>query len=93
MSEFVPIIRLEVEHLKDCVIKAMGIHGSELEKIISERVDEALKTLDYSGMIKEVVTQQIRKELENYFEWGEGSKAIQAAIKELFNPPTLGGGK
>lgn len=85
-SEFVPIIRLSVEGMKEAIIHSMGLRGCELSEVISKKINEGLDKLDFSfeSEIKTTIGRVITKEIENYFSYGDGNVAIKQAVSEMF---------
>lgn len=82
--ECVPIIRLEVERLKTCVCHMMGIKGSELEKVIRDKID----SIDIKRKIEELVEKDLESILttaiKEYFLFGEGKESMRKIIGGIF---------
>lgn len=77
-----PLIRLEVESMKHAIISHLGVHGSELGKILDAEIQKAIDTYPWESSVAEIVHDALHSEIERYFRFGEGRKAIQQSVEE-----------
>lgn len=82
-SNFMPIIRLEVEGMKSQIMAALGTRGSELGELIEAEIDQAINSFDFAGQVKVAVHNGLHTAIHNYFERGDGYRMLQDAAKSL----------
>jgi len=82
--EFMPKIRLEIDSMKASIIQCLGVHNSELEKIINEQVEKSLLEYNWEEDINNCVQQCIHEAIHNLFNYGDGSKLINKAVRDIF---------
>ena len=86
-AEAIPIIRLEIDHMKHAIASALGIEGSDLEEFINEEIENQLAILvkdEIPRMVRDAIVQCTQDSLKSYFSYGDGAKAINDAISENF---------
>ena len=86
-SKSIPLIRLEIEHMKHSILHHMGLRNSDLGDAIEAEIDKALACYPWETAVRKIVHQQITDQVEWFFKYGEGATAIreslEAAVKEL----------
>lgn len=80
--ELIPKIRLEIDGLKAHVMQMLGVRGSELGEAIDSAIEHAFEDYNLYSTVKELTNQALDRELQSYFESGEGKKMIQDAIRK-----------
>lgn len=86
-AEAIPVIRLEIDHMKHAIVSALGIKGSDLEEAISTEIEKAVREIAVTkipNMVRETLLVCVQDSLTNYFKYGEGRIAIDEAIKDNF---------
>ena len=83
-AECIPTVRLELEHMKHCIISALGVHGSQLGEAIDEQVQKAIANYDWEGQVKSIVHEAIQEHIKCHFKYGDGAKAIRASLNQVF---------
>lgn len=92
MSDFnkFPILRLQLEDCAYHVQQHMASHHNEIEKLIEIAFKEEIAKAPMS--IAEHVTtyckMAVQKEVEAYFNYGAGRKAVEKCIHESLKPLT-----
>lgn len=82
----IPIIRMEVEGMKHAIMAAFMEHTAKLDEDMKAAVEQFctpdnLKSIIYS-QVKSVLDQIIRSEIDNFYQYGEGRKAIKEAVQK-----------
>jgi len=70
--------------MKASILSHLGVHGSDLGKQLDAEITKAIESYDWQGQVSAIVHAALREKIENYFQYGEGAKAIQAAVSEGF---------
>jgi len=83
-SKGMPLIRIQVEHMKHAIIEHMGLVGSELGERIGEEVDKAIIAYKWEERIHGIVHNTLNTEIAHYFNYGKGNKIIKEAIAKGF---------
>lgn len=84
MSIEMPIIRLELQAMKNTVMHHLGGMHTEIEKYVDAEIDKAICAFDFEGIVREVIKQQLRKTIESYFEYGQGRQDLEDAVSKAF---------
>lgn len=88
MTLGVPIVRLELEGLKTCILAALESQAGEFTQMAKEALNEFCS----EGHVRDLVRIQVRAEVERaikdeiraFYSYGEGRKAVhEAVIKRL----------
>jgi predicted flavoprotein YhiN len=82
----VPMIRLEVEGMKTSIICALSEYTAQMDADIKKAVELActpdrVKEVLYAAVGKEL-KNAIEDEIRNFFAYGNGRKAIKAAVED-----------
>lgn len=84
-----PVIRLELQQMKQAMLVALAQYNSEIETIVAEKLEQAIREFDYEGQVRriadDVLQLVIKQSIESYFRYGAGRDAINAVIEEMFN--------
>ena len=83
-----PILRMEVEGMKAAILTHLGARGSELGDALSAEIDKAIAEYDWQGELKRIVHETLSQKIQEYFSWGEGAKAVRAAVENGFASAT-----
>ena len=81
----VPIIKLELEHMKQSMLTHLGLATNELSEAVSANLGKAIENFDFSYAVLNAANEAIAETIESYFKYGEGRSFIQAAIQESFD--------
>jgi len=83
-----PIIRIEIEGMKRTLCAMLHEHAIKLDASLQEAVNDFLKEENIKSFIKAEATKMMKsaitKSIEDYFIYGEGSKAIKQAVDQAF---------
>ena len=86
MNGTIPIIRLEVEHLRYQMCGALTEHAVQMDKDLKAAVDAYCTEENLAKVVKAAATRAldevIRDEVEKFFRYGEGREAVATAVKE-----------
>lgn len=81
-----PVIRLELHGMKHTVLKALSEEMIKIDEQIQEAMEAALKTENIKRIVTEAVEKELKaainSEIENFYRYGAGRKAIAAAVVE-----------
>lgn len=55
------MLRLDVEAMRYQVVHAFADHSVEIQEAIGAEVEQALKSLDFSALVREVAQRELRK--------------------------------
>lgn len=88
MSHELPIIRIELERMSHSILHAFSEHHLEVSGEIKRALEAYLQTDNLQRVMEQQVTGAINgaiaREVENFFKYGAGRKAIaQAVSKQL----------
>ena len=82
----IPIIRLEVEAMKYQICMMLSEHAVQMDKDIKDAVDEYCTTANLKRVVQQnatrVLDEVIQAEVQNFFRYGEGRKAVAEAVRE-----------
>jgi len=81
-----PIIRLEVEGMKYQIMTALTGHAAQMDEDIKTAVDQYCTPENMSRIVKKAASDAldfaIKTEVDAFFRYGGGRKAVAAAVKE-----------
>ena len=77
-----PIIRLEIEQMRHCVLSHLAQYNKEIEGMVSEEIDRVIKNIDLRAEVRKHMVSCITGAVESYFKYGDGSKAVKDAVWE-----------
>jgi hypothetical protein len=86
----VPIVRLEVEYMKESILHAFSHHQIEMDSMVRAAVEKACepKALQHviDTTVRQVIDGAVKQEIQNFFShYGNGGKAIRAAVTECLD--------
>ena len=82
--ESVPIVRLELEHMRHLILSHLRVSG-ELGEALNDRIGEAIKSYDFNGKVSAIASDVINRQIEAYFRHGNGRVCIQKAIQDVLD--------
>lgn len=82
--EAMPIIRIELEGIKQSIIQHIGAAGSEYGELVAEQLEKAILTYPWEDTVRRTTERCIDEAIENYFKCGDGAKAIREAVNTAF---------
>jgi hypothetical protein len=81
-----PIIRLEVEGMRYQIVTALQKHAAKMNADIQAAVEAYCTSENLAEVVKASATSQldnaIKAEVAHFFRYGDGRKAVAAAVKE-----------
>ena len=80
-----PVIRLELEHMKHTMLAALSQHTSEINKMAEAQIEKAIKEFDWAAETTQIVHEALRKAVSSYFAYGEGYNFITGSVNEAFD--------
>ena len=88
-NQDMPIIKLELTHLKHNVMAHIVSHSDEVNKFIESSLDEILTSEHLKDHIHEqtrfAVKEAVTNSINNYFKYGDGKKIIADSVMAMFN--------
>lgn len=82
----VPLIRLEVEHMKQSMVHACSIYLAKMDEQIQAAVERECTVENVTRIIQnaaaEAITKAIKEEVDAFFRYGDGRKVINKAVTE-----------
>lgn len=90
MSNGMPIIRVEIEQIRQQILYALSGYEAELNQLLRESIERYLTPENISRVVAEqvgpVIQNVIREETEQFYKYGEGRKIIREIVrKRLMN--------
>ena len=81
-----PIIKLEVQHMKHEILIALNKYQLQIDEYIDKEL-ERICSSEYlqhfiAATVEKCVEEGIREEIRNFFAYGKGRQAIADAVKE-----------
>jgi hypothetical protein len=84
MMNNIPIIRLEIEHMKHAMLHAFADYQIHIDETLRNAVEAFCQPDNIERIVTKQVSdsleQAIRDEVDNFFRWGKGRAAIKAAV-------------
>lgn len=81
-----PIVSLQIENMRHVVKTAITEHQAQVDADVQKALDAACSPENLSRVIHEAtistVSQVIEEEVKAFFQYGDGRKAIAAAVRE-----------
>ena len=83
-----PIIELKIRDLGRQVAAHIAVQENEIKDLINKGVENALSNIKDKiiSQAMEEATQRISSEIEHYFTYGYGAKAISTAVEQISKP-------
>lgn len=92
MSIPVPIIKLEVEYMKHTMVQALSRYTSQIDEALRQAVENYCTPENLERVIQaettRVLDQAIKEEVNHWFVYGEGRKAIKEAVEKKLRDNT-----
>ena len=86
MDGTIPIIRMEVEGMKAQICTALREYAVQMDKDIQTAVDAYCTPENITRVIHQAafaaLDYAIKEEVDKFFRYGDGRKAVAAAVKE-----------
>ncbi len=90
MPPGIPALRLELQGMSHTLMAAILQHHKEVEAFLEAELKKLIESYDFASEIKRQMTpimqRSIQSALEQHFLYGEGSKIIEAAVKDMLTP-------
>jgi len=80
-----PVVRIELEHMKEVVISQFSKHNKKLEGLVEEQIAIAVYEFDFENAVKKAATVVIDASIKNYFSYGKGADVIKSAVVEILD--------
>lgn len=80
-----PIIRLELEQMKQSMMVALGNYHDDITANVDEQLTRAIKNFDWEAAVSRAASDAIRKAVDDYFKWGEGHTIIHTAVGDALD--------
>lgn len=80
-----PIIRLELEQMKYQILHAFGAHQHELSAQVTQELEKAINSFDYSATVSRIAHEIIKEQIESYFRYGAGRQAIETSVNDALD--------
>ena len=85
----IPIIRLEIEHMKQSIYHALTDYTLKLDSDIKQAVDKCCTSENIQNVIATTVESSINyaisEEIETFFKHGKGRKLVKKAVIDKLN--------
>jgi formaldehyde-activating enzyme involved in methanogenesis len=82
MSLQMPIIKLELQNMKQAMMVTLGEHQAQISEYVEKSLDSTIADFDYDKVVAEVVNDCIKAAIQEYFKYGQGRTLIKAATNE-----------
>ena len=84
MINGMPVLRLEIDRLKERITHALVMHEDELSDAVSAAIDKAVASFPFDQEVERIVHDETRRAIESYFRMGDGRRSIDAVINQAF---------
>jgi len=88
--EAVPIIKFDIENIRQTIRMHLGTSVHELGEKIEEGIESAVASYDFDGKVTTILHEVLSKEIDNFFKFGFGRQVVKSIIEktlnEAFNP-------
>lgn len=85
----VPIIRLELEGMRQSMLMAFSEHQGVLEQEVRSAVEAYCTPENLSAVIrveaKRCLDSAVKRAIDDYFSYGEGKESVKSAVIEMIN--------
>jgi hypothetical protein len=92
MSGPIPIIKLEVDHMKHTMAIALSQYTAQLDQNLQEAVEKFCTPENLKRIIEEEAHKQldivIREQVKQWFVYGEGRAVIRQAVEQKLKDGT-----
>lgn len=89
MSIPMPVIRLEVDHMKHAMVVALSQYTAQMDETLQQAVERFCTPENLEKIIQteteRVLDTVIREEVRHWFSYGEGRETIKKAVEERLN--------
>lgn len=63
-SELMPTVKIELEGMRQSIVKAFSIHQTELTQAVDQEIVRQIQTLDMESIVRSAVAETMRREIE-----------------------------
>ena len=77
-----PIVRLTIESMSHTILHHLGTHHEEISEAVEAEIEKVLGNFDFEGTVAQECQNILASEIKSYFQYGDGSKAVRAALRE-----------
>jgi len=84
MNEF-PILRLELDRMKQSMLVALADYHVSLSENVREQMEKIISEFDYEEEVGKATTEAIEEAINYYFKYGNGRVVIREAVQESFD--------
>lgn len=78
----IPIIRLELERMKQTMLTAVSDYNNQISEAVKVQLEWAIENFDYEAAVREAANEAIKEAINSYFKYGEGRRLIDQTIDE-----------
>ena len=76
-----PLVRLELERMKEAIVTHLGVVGSEYEQVLGEQISKAIAEYPWEKQVSEITHSVITESITSWFRYGEGHALISDAVQ------------
>lgn len=85
MNQSIPIIRLEVERMKETILQALPQHAAAMDASIQAAIEAYCTPENIDAVVRKVAMEAldaaVKEEVRNFFQYnGNGRKAVREAV-------------
>lgn len=84
-----PVIRLELQSMKHSVVNALSAYHSDVERTVSQQLDEVIKNFDFGAVVQSTATEALNKAIktavESYFMYGRGRAMVDKIVADILS--------
>jgi hypothetical protein len=92
MDKSIPIIKLEVDHMKHTMMVALSKYTAQLDRNLQEAVERFCTPENLQRIIENEADKQldivIREQVRAWFNYGEGRDVIKRAVEQKLKDAT-----
>jgi hypothetical protein len=80
----IPILKLELEHMRQAIRSAVLAHHEDIQKALDQETAKLIESFDFGAEVRKhlvpIMEEVVKETLSHHFRYGEGRKAIEEMI-------------
>lgn len=84
-----PIVRIEIEGMRQQIAAALADYGNEIKESVDIEIEKAISEYPFKETVRrhtaEAINQSIKSAIDKYFKFGDGATAIESSVNEILS--------
>lgn len=85
MTHDFPIIKIEIEGIKQNICHAISDNNKEINQAVENEISRAIDAIDIKSLVKSGVQDCIQSAIKDYFNFGSGRRTIKDVVFNALN--------